>query len=231
MRQLRLHALLVASLALPGLLSAQTSNPLRTDTFADAGARSLVLSALELRNSAAAGLASYEATVIERAHVGLGITRRLPLRDRTLYHREQAARAYWTAEGSHRVRWLGRRESTPAVGDDWANDSPFGIDFDIVDELDLDDIGVDLVFDPFGDRLDVFDVEFVQPVSGEGLRTYRFASGDTMEIRLPLPDRTITLVEVIIEPRSESWESVEGSLWFDRETGVLVRASYRPSGV
>jgi hypothetical protein len=36
---------------------------------------------------------------------------------------------------------------------------------------------------------------------------------------------------VIIEPRSRSWESVEGSLWFDRDTGVLVRASYRPSGV
>jgi Haemolysin secretion/activation protein ShlB/FhaC/HecB len=222
----------VPSAAAP--LSAQT--PASTvawpaDAFADDGARALVLHALTLRDSAAAGLASYEATATERTHVGLSVTRRLPLRARTLYHREQVARVYWERGGAHVVRWLGRREGRPATGAADANDAVFGDDLDLAGELGLDDIGVDLLFDPRGDRLDVFEAEFVQPVSATGLRLYRFASGDTMQIRLPAPDRTITLVEVIVRPRETAWEAVEGSLWFDRDTGVLVRAAFRPSGV
>jgi hypothetical protein len=201
------------------------------DAFRDDGARDLILDALALRDSAAAGLISYEATATERMRVGMAVTRRLPLRSRTLYHREQVARVYWHRSGSSTVRWIGRREGEPTLGDDWGSKAPFGMKFDIVDELGLDDIGIDLLFDPLGDRMDVFDADFVQPVSTPGLALYRFASGDTMQIRLPAPDRTITLVEVIVEPREKSWETVEGSLWFDRETGVLARAAYRPSGV
>jgi hypothetical protein len=234
MRILPLALLVAGTLwgALPLRAQNNRATPIpATDTFADSGARALVLSAHRLRDSAASGLESYEATVVERTHVGLAITRRLPLRERTLYHREQVARTYWRADGMHRLRWFGRREGSPVVGVGWAEDAPFGIDFDLVDELDIDEIGVDLLFDPFGDRMDVFDAEFVQPISMEGLRVYRFRSGDTMQIQLPSPDRTITLVEVIVASRSESWETVEGSLWFDRDTGVLVRAAYRPSGV
>jgi hypothetical protein len=201
------------------------------DAFRDAGARDLVLHALALRDSAAAGLDSYEATATERMHVGFQVTRRLPLRSRTLYHREQVARVYWQRSGDNRVRWLGRREGRPVMGDDWSERAPFGLDFDIAEELDLDDIGIDMLFDPHGDRMDVFEGEFVQPVSARGLRLYRFASGDTMHIRLPSPDRTITLVEVTVLPREKDWETVEGSLWFDRDSGVLVRAGFRPSGV
>lgn len=201
------------------------------DTFADAGARALVLDAHAFRDAAAAGLRSYETRVTERVHIGIAITRRMPGRGRTLYHREQVAIARWQSDGDDTVLWLGRRTGSPTMGRDWGTDPPFGMDFDIVDELDLEDIGVDILFDPLGDRLDVFDADFIQPVSSAGLARYRFASGDTMQIRLPAPDRTITLVEVVVRPREEAWETVEGSLWFDRETGVLVRAAYRPSGV
>ena len=199
------------------------------DAFADAGARELVRRALELRDSAAAGLASYEATATERMHVRMQVTRRLPLRSRTLYHREQVARVYWQQNGDHRVRWLGRREGKPVMGDDFGERAPFGLDFDIADELDLDDINIDMLFNPLGDRMDAFEANFVQPISAPGLRLYRFASGDTMQIRLP--DRTITLIEVIVRPRRVAWEAVEGSLWFDRDAGILARAAFRPSDV
>jgi hypothetical protein len=215
----------------PAAARGQTPALVPADTFLDSSARDLVTAAFELRGEAAAGLLSYEATVIERVHVGMAVTRRLPLRDRTLYHREEVARAYWREDGRHKLLWIGRREGTPTFGDDWSNDAPFNLGFDVVEELGLDDIGVDLLFDPFGDRLDVFEAEVIQPVSRTGLRTYRFRSGDTMQIRLPAPDRTITLVEVIAEPRETAWQTVEGSLWFDLDTGVLVRAAYRPSGV
>jgi hypothetical protein len=77
--------------------------------------------------------------------------------------------------------------------------------------------------------MDFFDAGFIQPVSVRGLRLYRFESGDTMQIQLP--GRTITLVEVVVRPREADWEMLEGSLWFDSDNGVLVRAAYRPSGV
>lgn len=234
MRLLMVLGFVAAPYFLPVALHAQTlrrTPEIRADTFIDRAARSLVIDALRLRDSAAAGLQSYEATVMERTHVGLAVTKRLPLRERTLYHREQVARVHWQSNGMHRLLWTGRREGAPTTGDKWADRPPFGIDFDIVEELGLDDIGVDLLFDPFGDRLDVFDAEFVQPISAEGLALYQFASNDTMEIRLPAPDRTITLIEVIVTPRTKAWETVEGSLWFDRDTGTLVRAAYRPSGV
>jgi hypothetical protein len=200
------------------------------DTFADAGARDLVLRALALRDSAAAGLQSYEAVATERTHVGMNVTKRLPIRSRTLYHRERVARVFWTRSGTNRVRWIGMRTTSPTTGDRHSGDALFGIDFDIADELDLDDIGVDVLFDPLGDRIDFFEADFIQPISRTGLRQYTFASGDTMRIVLPPPSRTITVVEVVVRPREVGWESVEGSLWFDRETGILVRAAYRPSG-
>ncbi len=236
-RSFQLFNVLALVLIAPAGLLAQERSTRRApiewpaDAFADAGARDLVLRALALRDSAAAGLASYEATATERMQVGMEVTRRLPLRSRTLYHREQVARVYWQQDGDHRVRWLGRREGTPTMGDDWSDRAPFGLDFELAEELDLEDMGIDVLFDPLGDRMDVFDAEFVQPVSARGLGMYRFALGDTMQIRLPAPARPITLIEVFVRPRVADWEAVEGSLWFDRATGILARAAYRPSGV
>jgi hypothetical protein len=226
---------LIAGLVCAAPCSALQSLPKRlqgaADTFYDEGARALVLKALALRDSAASGLLSYEARAIERTFVGMNVTRRFPLRARTLYHREQVAQVYWQSDGHHRIRWLGRREGKPVQGDDWSRRAPFGMDFDIAEELDLDDIGINLLFNPRGDRIDFFDADFVQPISAAGLALYRFASGDTIQIHVPSPGRTITLIEVTIQPRRRDWEALEGSLWFDRENGVLARAAFRPSDV
>lgn len=231
MLELAVVFLLIRAVTLAAQAPAATAPRWPSDAFVDAGARHLVLRALALRDSAAAGLLGYQATATERTHVGIAITRRLPLRARTLYHREQVARVAWQRNGDSRVIWMGRRESAPTTGDAWSSQAPFGLEFDIVDELDLDDIGIDVLFDPLGDRMDVFEAEFVQPVSVAGLELYRFASGDTMQIVLPPPGRTITIVEVVVRPRTAAWEAVEGSIWFDRETGVLARAAFRPSDV
>ncbi len=93
----------------------------------------------------------------------------------------------------------------------------------------MQDIGIRLLFDPRGDRIDFFDAHFVQPISPAGLALYRYSTRDTT--RIVLPSRTITLIEVVLRPRQNDWEALEGSLWFDRDTGVLARAAYRPSDV
>ena len=66
-------AALVWSLAAPPAASPQVAPP---DTFADPGARALVLRAAAGRNRVAEGLASYEATVTERMRIGIQFGRR-----------------------------------------------------------------------------------------------------------------------------------------------------------
>ena len=58
---------------------------------------------------------------------------------------------------------------------------------------------------------------------------YRYRSGDTLRITLPDRDRPVTLAEVRVEPRRAAFELLTASLWFDQDTGTLVRTTYRPS--
>jgi hypothetical protein len=222
-----------ALLLLVALVAGGRPNPVRcslqlapADTFRDNTARELVLRAMVRRNDAAEGLASYETTMTERMRVGIQFGSRLPMRARTLYHRERVARSRWSRDEPALVKWIGRRDGRPAF-----RDLPFGLDLDLAEELDLDNFVRQTLFDPSGDRIDFFDAGWIQPVSPAGLSLYRFRSGDTLRIGLPPPSRSLTLVEIAVEPRVRSWETVEGSLWFDAETGDLSRAVFRPSGV
>jgi hypothetical protein len=192
----------------------------------DATARDLVLRAAARRDEAAEGLASYETTMTERMRVGVQFGLRLTNRSRTFYHKERVARTRWTRGEDVLVKWLGRREGSPAF-----RDLPFGLDLDLAEVLDLDNTFRQVPFDPSGDRIDFFNAGWILPVSPAGLGIYRFRSGDTLRIGLPPPNRSLALVEVVVEPRVRRWETLEGSLWFDAETGDLTRAVFRPSGV
>ncbi|MCK5653421.1 MAG: hypothetical protein KAJ42_18680 [Gemmatimonadetes bacterium] len=209
----------------PGIYTAATQVAV-ADTFRDNTARELVLRAASRSADAAEGLASYETTMTERMRVGAQFGTRLPIRARTLYHRERVARARWSREEDWVIRWIGRREGQPVF-----RDLPFGIELDFAELLDLDSFAQQRLFDPTGDRIDFFEAGWILPVSTTGLGLYRFSSGDTLRIGLPPPHRSLTLVEVVVEPRARSWETVEGSLWFDAETGDLTRAIFRPSDV
>ena len=207
----------------PGI-RATTTQVVVADTFLDNTARELVLRAAQRSADAAAGLASYETTMTERMRVGAQFGTLLPIRARTLYHRERVARARWSRDETAVIRWIGRRKGQPVF-----RDLPFGIDLDFAEMLYLDEFAEQKLFDPAGDRIDFFDAGWIQPVSPTGLSLYRFSSGDTLRIGLPPPNRSLTLVEVVVEPRVRRWEAVEGSLWFDAETGDLTRAVFRPS--
>jgi hypothetical protein len=158
--------------------------------------------------------------------VGIRFGLRLLNRARTFYHKERVAKARWSRDEDVLIVWLGRREGTPVF-----RDLPFGLDLDLAEALDLDNTFRQVPFDPGGDRIDFFQAGWIQPVSPAGLGLYRFRSGDTLRIGLPPPSRSLVLVEVVVEPRVRRWETLEGSLWFDAETGDLSRAVFRPSGV
>ena len=232
MRRVLCSTLLGACLVMPSQGAAQVRQlpDIPEDTFADRPSRTLVSRAWAGLPADGEGLGSYEARMTERMRVGVSVGPSITGRGRTLYHRERVARVWWSEE-ERIVKWLGQRTGQPAVGGAMLRNGLFGETLDVERELDLQDIRAPIPFDPTGDRLDVLDADFIHPVSTLGLSTYRFRGGDTLRITLPQPGRFVELVEVLVEPRVQAWETVAGSLWFDSETGRLARATFRPSGV
>ena len=91
----------------------------------------------------------------------------------------------------------------------------------------MDELPAALEFDPWDDRMLFGDEWVLHPLSDSAALHYRFSSGDTL--RLSLPDRSLTMIEVQVEPRRPDIHLVAGSLWFDQDSGSLVRASYKPA--
>jgi len=196
------------------------ARPVPDDTYADAGVRDLITRARRERYARARGLTSFELTFRERIYAGLG--GRIVRRERALFHQERAARVHWRADGDRVVQWLGVRRGVPIVGvgleideENPRTDDAFDIDFDFLD--------------PAEDRIFLGNDWALHPLADTAVYHYRYRSGDTLRIRFPGDDRTITLVEAIVEPREGRFDRIVGSLWFDRDQAVLARAAYRPA--
>ena len=195
------------------------ARPLPSDTYSDAGVRDLIERARIERYERARGLESFEVTFRERIYAGLG--GRVVRRERAMYHQERAARIHWDADGDRIVRWLGARRGVPIAG--------IGIEFD---EEPRSDDAFDLDFDfldPAEDRVFLGNDWALHPLADTAGYHYRFRSGDTLRIRFPGADRTVTLVEAVVEPREARFDRIVGSLWFDGNEALLVRAAYRPA--
>jgi hypothetical protein len=202
--------LVLLALTLPTAVRAQSS-----DTYLDPGAADLVARARSFRDAADSTILSYTGTVRTRIAAGL----RMPLKDRTLYRRESAARIRWSRDAPSIVKMLALREQTPAgVNEDDASPS--------VDEL----------FDPTedriyfgltdGDRHSDDDIWIEHPLVAGAEQHYRYQSGDTIQVRLQ-GGRVIRAIELRVLPRASSGHLVTGSLWIDPSNGTVVQAVYR----
>jgi len=189
------------------------------DTYADAGVRDLITRARRARQARAKGLASFELTFRERLYAGLA--GRAVRRERAMYTQERAARVYWGADGKRVVKWLGVRRGVPMAGigvefdDDPHGDDAFDLDFDVLD--------------PHEDRVFLGSGWALHPLADTASYHYRYRAGDTLRIRFPGASRTVTLVEVLVEPREGRFDRIVGSLWFDNDDALLARAAYRPA--
>ncbi len=181
----------------------------------DPAALALVERARAARGSEAAGLASWEGTVVERVSVGLSAGE--ISRERALYRGDRVARVRWDSAGRETVRWLGIRRRVPVAGD--------RADVEAEGDEDLSTFPLD----PVGDRLNLGGSSFVHPLAPGAERDYRYASGDTTRILLPESGREIVLVEVRVAPRRSEFDLLAGSIWFDRESANLVRGAFRPA--
>jgi hypothetical protein len=248
--------LLLLALLTPGALLAQDASPRDTfppDTYADPGARSLVEAARAARERDESEILSYEGLLRERLYIGfVGLGFR---RERSLLERERVARFRWSREEGKSLQWMGLRQDVPIVGGGNENDVEGGVKIRrnsinlgvTVGESDVSPedsaavaLGIQESFlgnfdqllflhEPGSDRLGIGNEFALNPLADSAGFYYRYRSGDTLRLQLPTENRTVTLIEILVEPREAAFELLAGSLWFEESSGILARASYRPS--
>lgn len=197
------------------------------DTYLDPAAGPLHRAASAQWEELDASVVRYTALIRQRIAAQI----RTPLKDRTLYRNESAARVFWDRDYDPVVQVLGTRAQYP--GRDIAIDEG---DLDL-----LDDLTIEGAFDPGGDRLifgltdrdDVTepdDDEFwiAHPLAPGADTLYTYRSGDTLLLRLP-DGRELRAVQLDVLPRVADVHRITGSLWIEPETGALVRAVFRLS--
>ena len=207
MRRLPVFTLLL--LVVPGVLHAQRSDTASsavdtTRAFADAGTAALMKRARDARLVTDRSLRSYTAVVRSRVAAGL----RMPLKDRTLYRHESAARVRWSRDSTTIVQVLAGREQHP--GGVQASHGGFGIDdlFDPTrDRMYFGMAKVDNTERPDAD--DDFWIE--HPLGTVAERHYRYQAGDTLTIRLQ-DGRTVRVIELRVIPRRNDPHTLRGLL-------------------
>jgi len=257
MRRLRVTIRLLAVCAVPLMpvpASAQRSTepPTAADSataFADPGAAALFGRARVARARTDESIRSYTAVVRSRIAAAM----RMPLKDRTMFRQETAARVRWSRDAEHVVQLMAARIQHPG-----GIEVPTG----------LSGLGVDELFDPSEDRMyfgmggnrrrdadstsaegsvqdtvlhtdddaddddsdddDEDDIAFwiEHPLGDAAERHYRFASGDTLTIRLH-DGRMVRTIELRVTPRRDDPHTVRGTLWIDAASGALVQAAFR----
>jgi hypothetical protein len=213
------HAGTVEGLSIP--FTGPTS-PL-SDTFGDPHVRALVERARAARGSAREGLESFEATLWERARVGLDGERFR--RERGLFEEERSGLMRWSADGDRIMRWNAARWDSSVLGRSSADSGESANEYSR--SLLTRGPPPPLNLDPSNDRI-VFGNNFVlDPLADTAGLHYRYQSGDTLRITLPAPERTLVLAEVRVIPRRSEFRLVSASLWLEEETGALVQAHYR----
>jgi hypothetical protein len=192
---------------------------LERSAFSDARARMLLARARAARLAQDSALRAYDAKTYQRLSVGIGL-RRMG-RERLLLRTEQAAHVWWARESGILVEPTGRRTAFPMGGA----------------ELDLT-AATPIPYFPGRESLwtpssyvqaaqaEVDENDFLHPLATGAEAYYRYATGDSVSIRLP-DGRAVGLRELRVTARRPEWRAFVGSFWFDVERGSLVRAAYR----
>ena len=187
-----------------------------TSAYLDANARILVERARKQRAAYDTEIRAYTGTVKQR----VGVVLRTPLKDRTLYRMESAAKVHWSRDDDVVVKVLGARQYHP--GSEYRGDFDGDLDF-----------AIDEFFDPAMDRLyfgmtdaDDDEVWIEHPLLDGSERRYRFQTGDS--IRMTFPDgREMQVVELRVLPRRNQPKLITGSIWIEPASGSIVKAAYR----
>lgn len=187
--------------------------------FADSGARLLLARARSAREQQDSALRSYRATATQRMSVGMGV-RKVGL-EKLLWRGDNVAKVEWKRGTGVWVTPIGSRMVVPMADEAKSNGFTSAISipyFPGKETLWLPDGGVA--------KTDINEREIIHPIARGAEAYYRYATGDSMSIRLP-DGKTIQIRELRITARRPDWHLFVGSFWFDTQGGQLVRAAYR----
>ena len=203
-----------------------TDEHLRT-AFKSATARTLLERARASRLAQDSALRSYDATAYMRISAGLGFSK--IGRDRLIFRTENATHVRWHRDFGAWIDVKGARTVLPGIPDEGQEEA----EADINNDADM----VPLPYYPgqepllsFGGtetvKAQVDERELVHPLAEGAEAYYTYAVGDSVSFRLP-DGRVVQLRELDVRPRRAMWNVAVGSLWFDTNSGQLVRAAYR----
>lgn len=193
--------------------------------FRDDPSRDLLLKARRARLTQDSSLKSYDARVRQRLTARMAIGSRGP--ERIMYRQESAYRVRWQDAVGARIEVTGARVGIPVA--------PAEAQHDALEESLMDGGMTPIPYFPGQEAMwiggttvkaEVDDRTVVQPLADGAEAYYTYATGDSMSWTLP-DGRRVRLREIQVRPRAPQWNLAVGSLWFDTQTGQLVRAAYR----
>ena len=213
---------------------AVTPEHLRT-AFTSPAARTMFESARAARVNQDSSLLSYDAKSYQRISAHMGF--RKVGRQRLVFRSENASRVRWERDAGLHVELLGARSAVPFVGRHGSVAAEVRQEM----EAEMGDAFASMIspvpYYPGRDQLlpmidhgviemDVDEENLIHPLANGSEAYYRYAIGDSSEIRLPT-GRTIRLRELRVTARKPQWNVAIASLWFDADSWHLVRAIYR----
>lgn len=188
--------------------------------YANEATRQLVLRARDARLAVDSTLRSYEVLAYQRMSAGIAL--RALARERLAARGEQSANVSWDRDRGAIIRVTGARAVAPIADDEIAaQDTPASIDLPYIP-------GEDRLWPVGRFKLDVNNEQIIHPLGAGAEAYYRYSIGDSVVIRLG-KGAEYHLIELRVNPRSERWNAMVGSLWLDRESAQIVRAAYRLS--
>jgi hypothetical protein len=193
--------------------------------FKDSAARQILTLARKARLSQDSALRSYDATTYQRISAGLSF-RRLG-RDRLVFRTERADRVRWDRDRGLWLEVKGARTVLPGIPEIGEREAGKGIaqagEMAAVPYFP----GYEpLWIGPLMAEQSVSEVGPVHPMAEGSEAYYTYRTGQPITIRIG-DGRTINLRELEVTPREPKWNLMVGSMWFDGESGQLVRAAYR----
>jgi hypothetical protein len=196
--------------------------------YKDQTAKITLLRARAARLTQDSSLVAYDAMAYQRISAGLGFSK--IGRDRLLFRHESAARVQWQqgvgvwmeARGSRTAVPVAPKDANAEIRTDISNDPDMSASIPYFPGYEPLWVGSDVA------RSQVNEKELVHPIADGAEAYYTYETGDSISFKLP-NKTVIQLRELKVRPRQPKWNLAVGSLWFDTNSGQLVRAAYRLS--
>jgi len=187
--------------------------------FADPSSKALLARARRARFEQDSSINAYDANTVQRITVGFGISRFS--RERIAFRTEQSSRVRWSRDVGAQIDITGKRSAAPLLGAKTEVDIESALSpVPYFPGRDAFWIGLNAI-QPTENTDDI-----VNPLAIGAESHYTYRTGDSLSFRLP-GGGTVQLRELEVRPREPDWSTVIGSLWFDVNTGQLVRAAFR----